>query len=164
MSNFPRVGDLEIDQDLDQQRREWKLQRVAWFLMLLLGIAAFLGITGSGPYANATVKTGAVEVVYPRFCRRDASSELLVRLPTLPHPKIWLDARYLSNFQIDSITPPPHSVVEAAGGWIFEFLASPEQSTLSVSFRMTPETYGRIRGEVRRITGEAAVFTQFVYF
>jgi len=164
MSKPAKVGDLEIEQDLGQQRLEWKLQRVAWILMLLLGIAAFLGITGSGPYAKAIVRGGTVEVSYARFCRRDASTELLVRLPALPHPKISIDAGYLSNFRMETITPPPHAVVEAAGGRTFEFLTSPGQSTLSVSFRMTPQTYGRIRGEVRQTTGESAVFTQFVYF
>jgi hypothetical protein len=30
MSNVPRLGTLEVQQDLNYQRREWRAQRIAW--------------------------------------------------------------------------------------------------------------------------------------
>jgi hypothetical protein len=44
----------EIDQDLEFQRRIWKLQRVAWAVMALVVLAAVLGLLGPGVLGMAT--------------------------------------------------------------------------------------------------------------
>jgi hypothetical protein len=44
-----RHGDLEIQEDLPFQRREWLVERVAWGVMALLIVAALLGLFGTGP-------------------------------------------------------------------------------------------------------------------
>lgn len=50
-----RVGDLEIEEDLDHQRRCWKLERASWAVMALVLLAAMAGLFGSGPLSWATV-------------------------------------------------------------------------------------------------------------
>ena len=48
------LGDLEVGQDLDFQRREWAVQRVGWGAMALVILAALLGLFGSsGPLSRA---------------------------------------------------------------------------------------------------------------
>ena len=55
MSSMQRVGDLEIEQDHDFQRRSWRLQRAGWIVLSLVLLAGLLGLFGSGPLAHATV-------------------------------------------------------------------------------------------------------------
>ncbi len=48
MPNVPRVGDLQINQDLDYQRREWTIQRVGWVVIGLIVCAAAPWASGPG--------------------------------------------------------------------------------------------------------------------
>ena len=43
MAALERVGDLEIEQNLAQRRREWTIQRIGWVMMALFALAALLG-------------------------------------------------------------------------------------------------------------------------
>src|SRR5947209_3798236 len=51
----PPLDGAEIQQDLPFQRRLWNFQRIAWAIMLLVAVAALLGLFGTGPLDNAKV-------------------------------------------------------------------------------------------------------------
>jgi hypothetical protein len=51
---------FQIDEDLNFQRREWKIQRAGWVTMALVIIAALLGVFGAGPLSSATIETEGV--------------------------------------------------------------------------------------------------------
>ena len=57
-----RHGDLEIDEDLPFQRREWFAERVAWAVMALLIAAALLGLFGTGPDRRRRGRTALARV------------------------------------------------------------------------------------------------------
>ncbi len=46
--SMKRVGDLEIDQDLAFERRQWSVQRVGWGVGALIIVAALLGCSAPG--------------------------------------------------------------------------------------------------------------------
>jgi hypothetical protein len=48
MPDVHRVGDLELEQDVQYQQRSWAFERIGWIAMSLIAIAALLGLTGSG--------------------------------------------------------------------------------------------------------------------
>lgn len=50
-----RIGDLDIAQDLEHQRREWVIERIGWAIMALILLAALAGLLGSGPLSNARI-------------------------------------------------------------------------------------------------------------
>jgi hypothetical protein len=51
---LPRIGDLEIRQDLSFERRDWMMQRLGWAVIGLLILAGLTGLTGSsGPMTLA---------------------------------------------------------------------------------------------------------------
>ncbi len=54
MEQIPRVGDLDIEQDLDFERRQWHVQRVGWVVFLLILLAAFVGLLGTGRSAMSS--------------------------------------------------------------------------------------------------------------
>lgn len=53
-SEARRIGDLEISQDLEFQKRSWTIQRVGWVVIALLILAGLLGVFGKGIAADAT--------------------------------------------------------------------------------------------------------------
>lgn len=53
MEPIRRVGELEIEEDLDFQRRMWRLQQIGWALLVLVVVAALLGLFGKGPLSRA---------------------------------------------------------------------------------------------------------------
>jgi hypothetical protein len=46
-SGLKRIGDVEINQDLDFQRRCWTVQRIGWIVMAVLVLSALLGVFGA---------------------------------------------------------------------------------------------------------------------
>jgi hypothetical protein len=68
---------LQIDQALDFQRRFERVQRVAWWLLSLVPLAAIAGLFGGGLFSEATAgdeRAGAT-VTYERFGRLTADTE-----------------------------------------------------------------------------------------
>jgi hypothetical protein len=68
MPGVTRIGDLEIQQDLNYQRREWRIQRLGWVVMRLVILAALLGLLGNGPLSKASVTAtdGSLRLDYHR--------------------------------------------------------------------------------------------------
>ena len=58
MPDNTRVGDLEIDQDLRFQKREWAFERASWVVMALVVLAGLLGLLGRGPMSDQTAVSG----------------------------------------------------------------------------------------------------------
>ena len=65
----PVVHGLQIDQALNFQRRFGRVQRVAWWLLALVPIAAIAGLFGDGLFSEVTAGSQRVggTVTYERF-------------------------------------------------------------------------------------------------
>ena len=68
--------ELEFEQDLSFQRREWSIQRAGWLVMATIVIAGLIGLFGAGPLSSANAEAGPLQLQYSRFERRHAPSEL----------------------------------------------------------------------------------------
>ena len=81
------VNFLALDQDLDFQRRSWRLQRLGWSAMGVTVLAALLGLFGTGPLSSATVSSQdeALTLQYNRFWR--VQSPMTLRLSVTPDPR-----------------------------------------------------------------------------
>src|SRR6185503_10274526 len=66
-----RIGDLELNQDLDLQRKTWTVQRIGWGGMALIVVAALAGVFGSGPLTRTEVTDNpqTFRLLYDRFGR-----------------------------------------------------------------------------------------------
>src|SRR5581483_6446109 len=80
MANMRSKHGLEINDDPSSQKRKAVGRRTAWVVMGILLIAAFFGLFGSGPLSDASATEGGVRVQYERFARRQAQTELQVRV------------------------------------------------------------------------------------
>jgi hypothetical protein len=169
MADIPRVGDLEIDQDLRFQKRQWKVQRIAWVVGLLVLAAAVAGLFGSGPLSDGTAgeEGGPLWAEYQRFERNQGQSDLKVFLgpgaASGGEGRVWLGRDYLESIQIESVTPHPLRVEAGPDRYTYVFPVTHPQQGTAVVFRFRPAALGRQQGRLGLPGGTELKFGRFVY-
>ena len=164
-----RTGDLELQQDLVLQRREWIVERVGWCIMLLLLVAALLGAFGRGWLSHTSVADarGTLRLDYERLTRLQSTTELTVVLaPAALHgdtARVWIDREFMQALQIQHITPQPALVDVDTNRLTYVFMATEPERTVTIRFAIQPRRAWRHHGRIG-LPGERGVsFTQFVY-
>jgi hypothetical protein len=169
MPSQPRVGDLELDQDLVYLRREWKLMRVGWVVLALAVVAALLGLFGGGPLSDRSVADpdAALLVEYQRFVRYGSLETVRVHVAADATPRkelrLWLGQDYLDRVLVKQVSPHPDRVEAGAGRQVFVFHVADVGRPATVTFHLEPEKAGRLQGRVGLDGGPQVEFGQFAY-
>jgi len=111
----------------------WRVQRLAWGLLALLGMAAVAGLTGGqGYFAEQTVQGPNFALSAPRIMRRQADAAITIILTaTAPQAVVQFDAAFADTFRIVAMTPPPVSAFATPDGAAYRFdLAGPGSKRL----------------------------------
>lgn len=168
MSDIQRIGDLELNQDLDFQRRSWKVQRIGWALMALVVVAAALGLLGGSGLLSDTIigsETDELQIRYHRFLRQGKPVTLDIQAwpaDDEKQVKIQLDRDYLNHFKLDQVVPEPSQTEAHSETLIFTFdLAQPGDS-VEIKFDMRPEFSGAVSGHVGIENGPSLEISHFV--
>jgi hypothetical protein len=159
-------GTLEIEEDLDFQRKEWTFQRVGVTLLFLFVIGALLGLTGMGGLfarGEASDASGAVHVEYERFVRRGSSSRITAHFHSTPGAvRFWVGTSYLERVDIDSVVPEPENVSVEANRHVYVIRAgSPD---VSVTVNVKHGQAGTLHGEIGLVDGPSVRFSQLSIF
>ena len=164
-----RVGDLEIDQDMAFQERGWRLQRAAWVAMLLVIVAALLGLFGTGPLSAATAgdDDGPLAVEYQRFVRHDGRTTVTVFVgggqAAGDQVEFAISADYLDGVEVMGISPEPEDVRVTGDRQVYVFAVEDPAQPIEVAFSLKPREMGRLSGEVGVPGGQTVTFDQFSY-
>ena len=165
-----REGGLEIDQDLEFQRKAWVAQRVGWVVMALFVLAAAVGLLGSGPLSRARAAVpGVMTLEYERFARFETSTTLTVRLDSAVTAgelvRVSLNRDFLDSAKIETVLPPPARVESAAGRLIYVFAVAEPRVPLLLTFTLAPQEFGVHAGVVGLESRDAQriFFRQLVY-
>jgi hypothetical protein len=166
-----RIDGLEIDQDLDFQRRSWIVQRIGWALMFLIVLAAVLGLLGPGRLSHGRADApGAMSVEYQRLSLYETPDTLTVRLePAVTAQdtvRVALDRGFLDSAKMTSVLPPPVRVEAAAGRLVYVFAVAERGTPMTITFGFEPQVIGPRRGVVAlegAPAGGSVTFRQFVY-
>lgn len=164
-----RVGDLELEQDLEFQRKSWRFQRIGWAALALLLLAAFLGLFSSGPLSSQTAgdDASALWIEYERFARRLTPSDLYVHIRTdaIAEQKasFWFDSDYVRNLEVSSVSPQPTSVVADGDRYVYKFDVKRPNEDFVVAFRVRPVALWQISAQAGVAETATVAFTQFVY-
>ena len=159
-----RVGDLEIHENTRFQEWEWKVQRIAWVLLLLIVFLALAGLFGTGPLSSATVESDddALSVGYERFIRHDGRTTVTIEVDGDQAPngeiEVWLSQPYLEDFELQNVSPQPSDVISAGARTIYVFPVEDASSPLTVTFSLRPQGMGRIAGEAGLPDGPTVTF------
>jgi hypothetical protein len=169
MSNEQRVGDLQVDQDLEYQRREWTAQRAGWVLMGLVVLAGLAGVFGNGPVARGVVRNadGSLRLEYERLTRKSAPGQLKVHLgPSFivnDTVRLWIDRQSAETLDIQQITPEPASVDAGADQFVYSFTVADGAAPAKILIDVEPNRPGWHRGRMGVVGRESLTFAQFIY-
>ena len=164
-----RIGDLDIAQDLEHERRKYTAERVGWTIAVLVLLGSLLGLFGEGILSHGRLgEPGSrLKIDYRKFARRQSDSELTLTFNVTTagqkSVRFWLGERFLQAVSIQSIEPQPQSNVAAGNRLIYAIaiLPVPGTSTVRISFR--PDRIGFVPTDVGLESGPEFHFWQFVY-
>lgn len=149
-----RYPGLQIHEEMPFQWRDWRAQRVAWVMGLVLVLLAAAGLLGPGPLSHQQAQStdGAVQVDYLRWARRGAKANLGVRIPAdLAQDgtvSVVLPSAYLSEWELREVTPRP-AEVEANGQHVrFVFAAPRPEGAVELEFVLQGQGMGPLDGEL----------------
>jgi len=158
---------LEIDDDIEFQRKEWIAQRVGIGLLSLFVLGALLGLTGVGgplSHGEAGDRNGAIHVEYERYVRRGAMSTITLHLRGNPTNDVqfWVSAPYFEHVRIETIVPEPVLLFVDKARHVYAIRSgSPE---VTITLEIEHKTVGTVEGEVGLIGGPSLRFTQLSIF
>ncbi|HXH06764.1 MAG TPA: hypothetical protein VNI83_09250 [Vicinamibacterales bacterium] len=159
---------LVLDEDLAFQRRVWTIQRIGWVVLALLVVAGAFGLFGGGPISRASTgdPAGRLAVEYERFCRREATTTLTVRLrePRAPEgaASVVFAPAYLDAIAIEQVVPPPEGSEIRPDGVVFRFRPPPNDMPMVVIFFLRVRRAGIVFGRLSS-AGSSVTFRQLVY-
>lgn len=160
-----RYPGLEIPEDMRQQQREWRMQRVLWPVLYAILLAIAIGFLGKGPVSDAEVgePDDALHMKYQRFLRYRAPDKLELAVQARTETvEITLDNQYVRNIEIEEIMPTPERVISGAEATTFVFNGR-GSATLHAQFYFKPETIGSLEGRIALKDQAPQSFSQFVY-
>jgi hypothetical protein len=161
--------ELEVQEDLDFERRSWIIERIGWGIMAMIGLAALAGLLGPGPLSRTTAgeRGGQLWLEYSRFGRFMAPSIMRVHLGPNAGQQgsvcLWLSRDYLEGVEIQAISPPPERVEAGPGQLTYVLPVSGASDSTAVTFSLKTQQFGRRRGCVGLVNGPTLCFRQIIY-
>lgn len=163
------VGTLEVERDLNYERKSWITQRIGWIVMALVVVAGTLGLLGPGllSYASAADGSGKLTVDYQRFGRLEAPEEMRMQIgpgaASSGSIRVWIARDFLERHLVEAITPEPEKVEAAGDRMVFHFPVTGVQSQTAITFRLEPQWPGKRECRVGLVDGPEVRFGGFVY-
>lgn len=146
---------MEVERDEAFQRRTWGAQRAGRILLVLLLLAALLGLFGPGIFNGATLGAGnggALRVAYPRTWRRHSAFTVRVRLgPEATRAgtaRLRLGQDYLDAVVVESVHPQPTGMELGPDGVVYTFAVAAPGQPGTVTLELKPQRAGRLAGEI----------------
>lgn len=111
----PKDRGLELKQDLAFQRREWRVQRMGWWVLAAFVVAASLGLFGGGPLsaAQAGVPGAPLWIEYERFVRVGAPTRISLHAGVAASSngiRLRIRRSYFEALKIERMVPEPAAV------------------------------------------------------
>ncbi len=161
--------DLQIEEDIAFQKRQWVVQRFGRYGMYLFVLAAALGFFGEGILSQKKIQHGILEVDYERFSRFQKNSIFKIKIAAQnsvesPHRTIWINNDFLKDIKIENIDPQPSHVQADSLGHNYIFETSKAGEALSVFFHFRYQRPGSYTALIRTDEKSGEVFLrQLVY-
>lgn len=164
MPELTNLNGLDISHDMGYQRRMWKVERVAWVVIVICLIAAGVGVFGgSGPLTAGSRSSdgGGLEVRFDRFVRFGAPSSLGIQIRGgSDNRNIAISRAWIDDYDVTAIVPQPESVTALADSYVYTFdVGDSGVARLSLE----PRQVGRHHAVVTGPGDQRVEFSQLVY-
>lgn len=153
MSDIHEVGRIQINEDLDFLRREWRIQRIGWIAMLLTILLGLAGALGRGPLAaTQTGDPATLAIAYDRIIRHGAATEVRITAgPSLPADtmlRVLVSARYLNTAVVADIIPEPTASGVSGDFIYYDFPRLDTAAPSRIVLRLNANGYWRAGGRI----------------
>ena len=159
----PVVDGLQIDQALSFQRRFGRVQRVAWWLLAVIPVAAIAGLFGDGLFSEVTAgsERAGGTVTYERFGRLTADTKLELEFARPSRTTdVAISRAYFDRYSTAEVRPEPVRVRTLADAVVFTFAAAPAGRA---TFLLEPGAVGSNSRTVTVAGGSPVRVKQLVY-
>jgi hypothetical protein len=169
MSDLRRIGDLDLNQDLDHEALESRAQSIGWGIIAFVVGAALAGVFGDGVLSSrmAGQQESGLRVEYERFERRHSKSRLQVHLaPTTARDgivRLWIGRGFLDRVSVDRIEPEPRDRILASDRIVYTFPMSSRPDASGVTLLFSADKVGPLRASLGVENGPELHLWQFVY-
>ncbi|MBB6099885.1 hypothetical protein HNR42_003345 [Deinobacterium chartae] len=164
MSVPKRYGDLQLEEDLRLERRQWAAERISWIVMAAILLAALLGLFGEGLFNTTRVQQGNLSLEYPRFWRQERAMPLILEVRSPQRPlTVTVSRELVESLRLDAITPEPSRVELEDTNLRYTFELRPGTETARIRLLATPEDFGNRRGTLRLEDGSAVTLSSFIF-
>ncbi len=165
-----RVGNIQVDQDLDFQRKEWNIQRIGSAAMALILLAALLGLFGAkGPFASTQAgKQGdPLWVEYQRFAHLISPNQFTVHISPQQISgqklQVILQGSLTDTYQIQQVVPQPDQVQVNGSQLIYSFNVQPSGQPVDIIYFFLPNVAGTQQSSFALPGGQSVKVWQFIY-
>ncbi len=171
MNNTPRTGieGLETAEALQFQQASWRIEQIAFVLMLVLLALALLGILGGhGPLSHVSAGAGgdALQIGYQRFTHVLEPTTLNVTVnpaPLTDRIQLTFSAAFLDGIDIEGIQPEPERSYTRGDEISYVFRLAAPAETARIAFTLQPNIFGLIEGKISLEGGPSVSIQQAVY-
>ena len=145
----PIHPDLELDDNPDFARRQYRVQQVGWVLLVLFLVAALAGVFGEGSLARVDRHgaDGVVEIALQRFVRSQGNDTLTITVAggqaSNGEVRVAIDTDWLDAVEISAISPEPVQFEAQGRQQILVFAVDDSNPPLVVAMNYTPDYIGR---------------------
>jgi hypothetical protein len=137
--NFPRVdGSVSVSEDLEFQRRWWRFERIAWYVLAAVLIADALGLFGQGWLARAqrNASDGTLHLRYDRIERAGAPSEITIEFGAAAihdgQVSLFSGQNIVKELGAQRIIPEPRTSQVGPEGITYTFPATGSSARVSI--------------------------------
>ncbi|HEX6571721.1 MAG TPA: hypothetical protein VF055_06830 [Steroidobacteraceae bacterium] len=161
------ASNLQVNEDMRFQERDWLGQRVGWFALASLLLAGCLGLMGSGPLSQAERSDGrGFTIEYERFVRHGAQTSVVLRAASDALPaeqaRITVTRQFLAANDLQRSVPEP-SETRARGAEVELVYSTQSRKALQVRWIIEPDELGRHTTILRLNDGPPLEIVQFTY-
>ena len=155
---------LETSANTRHSRLEWRMERVGWGAMLLILIAAVVGLLGPGPLSvrNLSLGDGSLALEYNSIEHYEAPGCLVIRArPADGAVRLAISRSFCDHTTAESIIPSPVSV-EVGDDVVVHTFAVPSSVPAVVIYRYKYGDFAVFDHHIAVDDGARIAFRQYV--
>lgn len=137
---------LQLDENLEQHKKGWIIQKVGWAVLYTGLILAMLGVFGTGPLSYKTQTINGTSIQYERFLRFEGEAEMKFGITNANDTiTLQIPQHYMEYIQVESISPMPIGNQIVDGETTFYFRG---RGTASIHCNLMAKKPGRVTSTI----------------
>lgn len=155
-----------IVEDMTRQRRAWAIERIGWYVLVLIVLLTLLGLFSKGPLSSMDVASpdGTLRVEYERFSRNGAQDNMVITARGQPGQliEVAIGAALLEGVSVEALNPqsgPAHS----RGRDLVIPVRTDGNGTATLYLTLRSDGAWLYRGDIALSTGAHLAVPKFIY-